>query len=342
MVNSMRKALQKIIACASMLAIMGAMMYNSVVTTTAAEATQQQDIVEKKRNTQNTQPTVATVVASCTAETKEKKVEAETPLYQIPEQMTALQGSENTTGYIVETPYDKSIFVENGLEFHYVAGDTWQGLMTIVKDPSRVFVGMPRDSYTGAAGANATRIAQRYNAMFAVNGAFFVDTDLHGNGGTPIGFVFSEGRQTYGGSGSVYNLMGLDNNNQFVCEAMTGAQAVERGIRDAVTCNPILVQNGQVGNLSTKSTTLMDARTAVGARADGCILILVVDGRMSHSIGATTRDLADCMISFGAVSAGNLDGGGSISMYYTGTPFQGISSVYGNRAVPNAICVRPE
>lgn len=245
-------------------------------------------------------------------------------------------------GYIVETPYDKSVFVENGLEFHYVAGDTWQGLMTIVSDPGRVFVGTPRDTYNGAAGANASRIAARYQALFAVNGAFFVDTNQHGNGGTPIGFVFSEGQQKYGGSGTVYNLMGLDANNQFVCEPMTGAQAVARGIRDAVTCNPILVQNGAVANLSTKNTTLLDARTAVGARADGSILILVVDGRMPHSIGATTRDLADCMISFGAVSAGNLDGGGSLSMYYGGTPFTGISSVYGARAVPNAICVRPQ
>lgn len=257
---------------------------------------------------------------------------------------TAAELSEPLLGQvpIVETAYDKSIFFENGLEFHYVAGDTWQGLMTIVKDPSRVFVGMPRDSYTGAAGTNATNIAKRYQAIFAVNGAFFVDTDLQGNGGRPIGFVFSEGRQTYGGSGTVYNLMGLDSNNQFVCEAMTGAQAAARGIRDAVTCNPILVQNGQVGNLSTKNTTLMDARTAVGAREDGSILILVVDGRMSHSIGATTRDLADCMISFGAVSAGNLDGGGSLSMYYAGSSLAGISSVYGSRAVPNAICVKAE
>lgn len=244
-------------------------------------------------------------------------------------------------GYIVETPYDKSIFVENGLEFHYVAGDTWQGLMTVVADPSRVFVGTCRDTYNGSAGANAKAIAARYGAMFSVNGAFFVDTNYAGNGGTPKGFVFSEGQQKYGGSGTVYNLMGLDADNRFVCEPMTGAQAKARGIRDGVTCNPILVQNGTVANLNTKNTTLMDARCAVGARADGAVLILMVDGRMPHSIGATTGDLADCMISFGAVSAGNLDGGGSVSMYYSGTPFEGLSSVYGARPVPNAICVRP-
>lgn len=244
--------------------------------------------------------------------------------------------------YIVETPYDKEIFVENGIEFHYVAADTWQGLMAIVKDPSRVFVGMPREAYNGQPGASATKIAQRYGAQFAVNGSFFVDTNYVGNGGTPLGFVFSEGKQTYGGAGTVSMMLGWDAQDNFVCETMSGAQAVERGIRDAISCNPILVQNGEVADLSTKSMTLMDCRSAVGARADGCVLILMVDGRMSHSIGATTRSMAECFISFGAVSAGNLDGGGSVSIYYSGTPLKGLSSSYGGRAVPNAICVRPE
>lgn len=248
----------------------------------------------------------------------------------------------NENGYVVETPYDKKILVENGLEFHYVAADTWQGLMVIVKDPSRVFIGMPRDTYTGAAGSNATTVAKRYVCQFAVNGAFFQDINQVGNGGTPIGFVFSQGRQTYGGSSSVFNLIGLDQNNQFICGKMTGAQAVERGVRDAVTCCPILVQDGQYGNLSEKSTTLMDARSAIGARADGCVLILMVDGRMSHSIGATTQSLADCMLSFGAVNAGCLDGGGSVSIYYDGTQIEGLSSIYGSRAVPNCICVSYE
>lgn len=284
--------------------------------------------------------TLALLVAGAVATSMSASIRAS----ELDETTQINQASDASEEFIVETPYDISVYTENGLEFHKVAGDTWQGLMTIVPDPSRVFVGMPRDSYTGAAGASAKTIASRYGALYAVNGAFFVDTDLHGNGGTPKGFVFSEGRQTYGGQSTTYMLMGLDNNNNFVCEYMTGAQALERGIRDAVSCNPILVQNGQVADLSTKNTTLMDARTAVGARADGAILILSVDGRMSHSIGATTQSLAECMIAFGAVSAGNLDGGGSVSMYYAGpsNPFEGMSGIYGGRAVPNAICVRPQ
>lgn len=250
--------------------------------------------------------------------------------------------SENNSPYIVTSPYDKLVVSENGLEFHYVAGDTWQGLMVVVADPSKCFVGTPRDRYDGGAGASATTIGRKYGAKFAVNGSFFVDTNLHGNGGTPIGFVFSNGQMKYGSLNQANNIMGWDVNNNFVVGYMTGQQAINAGIRDAVTCSPILVQNGQVGNLAVKSMTLMDARTCVGARADGTILILSVDGRMSHSIGATTASLADCFLSFGAVNAGNLDGGGSTSIYYSGpTPIMGLSNSRGGRPSPEAICVMP-
>lgn len=243
--------------------------------------------------------------------------------------------------YIVETPYDKSIYVENGIEFHLIAGDTWQGVMMVIQDASRVFIGTPRDEYNGSAGLNVPTIAERYHAMAAVNGAFFVDTNQTGNGGTPIGFVFSQGQQKYGGNGS-FRIIGLDNENKVVCGIMTGQEAQEAGVRDALTCNPILVKDGELGDLSTMNQTLRDARNAIGAREDGAFLILTIDGRMPHSIGATTQDEADVMLAFGAVGAGNLDGGGSVGFYYTGNPVEGVASVLGSRPVPNAVCVMPE
>lgn len=52
-------------------------------------------------------------------------------------------------------------------------------------------------------------------------------------------------------------------------------------------------------------------RTALGIKADGKILLLVVDGRQSHSIGATLGETAQLLQRFGAVNGFNLDGGGS-------------------------------
>lgn len=260
----------------------------------------------------------------------------------VPNEETIEEETEPEEQYIVETKYDKQIIVENGIEFHMIAGDTWQGCMMVIPDASRVFIGTPRDSYTGQPGMNVPSIVERYeNVIAAVNGAFFVDTNQVGNGGTPIGFVFSQGEQKYGGNGK-YRLIGLDQNNQIVCGIMTGQEAIDAGVRDALTCNPILVQNGELGDLSTMGQTLRDARTAIGGREDGAFLILTMDGRMAHSIGASTQDEADVMLAFGAVAAGNLDGGGSVGLYYTGTPLEGVAGVLGTRPVPNAVCVSGE
>ena len=57
------------------------------------------------------------------------------------------------------------------------------------------------------------------------------------------------------------------------------------------------------------------ARTAVGATADGKLILLVCDGRnMRGSAGFTLAELADKLIELGAVDAVNLDGGGSSTM----------------------------
>lgn len=260
-----------------------------------------------------------------------------------PVSLTKTVSDNQASPYIVQTPYDKAIIQENGMEFHYIAADTWQGVMVIVKDPSRCFVGVPRDKYDGGPGASATTVAKRYGAQFAVNGSFFIDNATNRNGGSPIGFVFSKGQMKAGSASQAFNIMGWDAANNFVIGNMTGQQAINAGIRDAVTCKPILVQNGQITNLNGMSLSLMDARTCIGARADGSVLILSVDGRMSHSIGATTQSLAECFISFGAVSAGNIDGGGSTSIYYAGpTALAGLSNLRGGRPSPEAFCVMPQ
>jgi hypothetical protein len=55
-------------------------------------------------------------------------------------------------------------------------------------------------------------------------------------------------------------------------------------------------------------------RTAIGYRADGTILLFVVDGRQTTSMGADLDELADIMLGLGCAGAINLDGGGSTAM----------------------------
>lgn len=259
---------------------------------------------------------------------------------EITEEQSATSDSANAT-YIVETSYDKSIMVENGIEFHDIEGATFTGKMMVVKNPDRVFIGTPRDCYDGQPGISVPEIADRYGAIAAVNGGFFEDTGGVGDGGTPLGFVFSRGKQLYGGTTQEYNMMGFNEAGILICGRMTGAEALELGIRDGLSCDPFLVINGEGLNVSGKGGGL-NPRTAVGQRADGAVLILTIDGRQATSLGAAMSDMVDVMLAFGAVNAGNLDGGGSTVLYYDKEIRNVVMSIYGARGVPDAVCVMPE
>lgn len=242
--------------------------------------------------------------------------------------------------YLVTTSYDDGIEVRDGMELHTISGTTWSGIMLLVKDPSRVFVGTSQDAYSSdTPGLSLPAIAQRFDAQAAVNGAFFEDDGGVGNGGMPLGFVFSGGKQLAGGSDTPYLLIGFDADNVLICGTMTGAEAQTRGIRDALSCKPFLIVNGEPADL-TGSGSGLNPRTAIGQRADGAVCLLVIDGRQTHSLGASLADLEDVMLAFGAVNAGNLDGGGSTALYYDGEVLNHVSSVYGMRPIPDAICIK--
>ncbi len=94
--------------------------------------------------------------------------------------------------------------------------------------------------------------------------------------------------------------------------------------RHALGAGPMLVKNNSVF-LTTKieefGTDVAGGRaprTALGLKADGKILLVVVDGRQELSIGMTLLELALFMQELGAQDAMNLDGGGSSEMVLNG------------------------
>ena len=91
-----------------------------------------------------------------------------------------------------------------------------------------------------------------------------------------------------------------------------------------VSGGPLLVENGRVNVRTAEEQIAPDIargrapRTALGLKKDGTLLMLVVDGRSSASIGMTLAELAQYLIKLGAVSAVNYDGGGSSEMVING------------------------
>jgi hypothetical protein len=93
------------------------------------------------------------------------------------------------------------------------------------------------------------------------------------------------------------------------------------GVLETIGGRPLLVQD----RLNVAPTTpcsghsalyCKNPRTGVGVDATGAVMLVVVDGRQSGwSVGLYPRDFADLFLRLGAVSAMNLDGGGSAEMW---------------------------
>ncbi|MBW7460113.1 phosphodiester glycosidase family protein, partial [Paenibacillus sepulcri] len=81
-------------------------------------------------------------------------------------------------------------------------------------------------------------------------------------------------------------------------------------------------------------------RTAMGQRADGAIMFVVIDGRQpGHSIGANLYDVQQIMLKHGAVIAANLDGGSSTVLVKDNQILNKPSSEHGERYLPTAFLV---
>ena len=238
-------------------------------------------------------------------------------------------------------PPENLLTSEDGIDIFQVQGGTYKGFMMVVYDPSRVTCGTCRDTFTRQKGLQLKDIAKRYDAIAAINGGGFEDAGGGGNGGTPIGLVISDGKlmHTGGDSGDFYATVGFNQDNVMIISKMSASDAKKKGIRDAMTFGPRLIVNGEPANVKGASSGL-NPRTAIGQRADGAVLMLVIDGRQASSLGATYSDLIKVMVEYGAVNAINLDGGSSSLLYYRGNYLNNGVVLTGSREMPTAFIVR--
>jgi hypothetical protein len=116
------------------------------------------------------------------------------------------------------------------------------------------------------------------------------------------------------------------------------------GIVDAIGGGPALVRDGKPVfrhfELFSTSLRARNPRTAVGQRADGRILLVVVDGRRpGYSVGMTYWELAQTLVRLGAVTGSGLDSGGSSTMAFDGALLNRPSDVGGERPVSEGLFV---
>lgn len=202
--------------------------------------------------------------------------------------------------------------------------------------------------YTPAWGAATPAAAGVTEAVLYPFGAITPGADVSGNvvqftqgGNTPIpvgGAVLS----ATGGSAQ-----------KLAAEAPPGSRVLIRYVLssgwsddvDALGGGPLLVRNGKAvfrafEDFSATVLAPRTARTAIGQRRDGSIVLVAVDGaRVGYSVGLTNYELAQQLVRLGCVTASGLEPGNSTTMAFDGALLNRPSDPSGERAVSEGLLV---
>lgn len=216
--------------------------------------------------------------------------------------------------------YEKAILdVDDNIKYKIIELEVngCNGYLAVVYDPSMVKLAVTK--YLHRKGQYVTEMAADRNALLAINGGGFFDPGNTGGGGTPTGVTISDGKVLtngqYGHNVQGGGVIGFNNDNVLVLSKDLNAyHAINNGIRDAISWGPFLIVNGTPSFIKGNGGWGYAARSAIGQRADGIVLLLEIDSNATRTKGADMVDLTEIMQNYGAVNAANLDGGTSSVM----------------------------
>ncbi len=221
-----------------------------------------------------------------------------------------------------ENEYEANIFMGHTKDEKYrmirTKVNKQDAYLAVIYDPSTISVEVTQK--LGFKGEYVTSMAKRTNALVAVNGGRFSDVNGKGSGGIPSGVTISKGKIVMDrGYQKKFGVIGINNDNILVLyKGINAKEGIEYGIRDAVTSGPFLIVNGKSSYTKGNGGYGYDARTIIGQRADGIILLLVVDANDTRTGGASMVNVTKFMQNYGAVNAAALDGGTSAVMVENG------------------------
>lgn len=228
------------------------------------------------------------------------------------------------------------------IDVYNIDGGDFDGKLMVIYDPTRIEAGyselMPKSGETTSA------IAKRNKAAAAINAGGFMDAGWAGTGGAPMGFIIHGGKIIYDqlkDENTKQDTVAFTSKGMLIVGRHSIAQLKKLGVKEGVSFGPPLIVNGKPTIKKGNGGWGIAPRTAIGQRADGAILFLVVDGRRAGSLGATLRDLQDILLKYDAVNAANLDGGSSATMYHKGKIINTPSDALGERAVPSVFMAMP-
>ncbi len=193
----------------------------------------------------------------------------------------------------------------------YLSANESRGIMAICKDTSRLKL-CTADTL-GTIGQTVANICDYHDGILAITGSAFYDPDGQGNGGEISGLAVCSG-EIYGErlSGTAKRLELRDDNKMYIVDSDS---QVGEGTRDACEFQPAVLIDGEIISSDWNSP---NPRAVLGQTKRLETMMVVVEGRLSDSLGCGVEDIGEKMLEYGCVQALNLDGGTSAMMYYKG------------------------
>ena len=216
-----------------------------------------------------------------------------------------------------------------------ISGKFWKGKRMYVYDPKSIRIMTPAKA---GEGEKITSMVKRTGAVAGVNAGGFNDPEGLGNGFAALGAIISGGEVIYTDQdGSVpQHIVGFTKDGTLVIGKYNIFELREMGVSEAASFYPRVIANGKPLPINDGSRA---PRTAVGQKADGTVIFIVIDGRQTHSVGATLKEVQDMFMDDDVINAGFLDGGASSELVYNGELVTSPSSRYGERRLPSAFLV---
>ena len=174
----------------------------------------------------------------------------------------------------------------------------------------------------GAFGRNLTdttsSIAEENGAILAINGDYYGFRDS--------GYVMRNGylyRSVPADDPLQEDLVFYEDGSiEILREAEYTAEEIrDRGAKDIFSFGPGLIVDGEIcveSGDEVERAQVTNPRTGFGLISPLHFLFVVSDGRTDESVGLSLLELADLMKELGCVTAYNLDGGGSPTMWFNG------------------------
>lgn len=199
----------------------------------------------------------------------------------------------------------------------------YRGYIAKVKlfDPDAVKVILAQDEFGKAETTSAA--VKRKGAVFGVNGGGFYNVSQGGrNIYLPVGNTVIDGKLVGGFTPSRDDLFfcGFARDGSLIGGTFEKQEDLfELSPKSGASFVPILLQDRMPLPIPEKWENARHPRTIIGNFPNGDLFFMVIDGRQpGWSRGATLEEVQIKLLKLGALSAYNLDGGGSSTMVFKG------------------------